>query len=200
MSEAKIETGPNRRSPVRIILVLLPLILFSALAAVFFYQLTSGRKASTLPSVLIGKPAPVTVLSALKGLNKNGSPIPGIGAEDLIGKVTVLNVFASWCVPCRAEHPLLMELGKDTRFQMFGIDYKERKPGAGLSFLNTLGNPFDAVGEDLEGRAVIDWGVYGVPESFIVDRSGTIVYKHVGPLNGTSFALFKQEIEKALAN
>lgn len=179
--------------------VYLPLILFAALALLFLFRLFSGDP-QKLPSALIGRAAPATQLSPLPGLTADGRPTPGIATAAEAGKVTVLNIFASWCVPCREEHPALIELqktiaGKNVR--LVGLNYKD-KPEAALSFLKELGNPYSAVGVDPAGRTGIDWGVYGVPETFVVKADGTIAFKHVGPL---SSALLKSvllpEIEKA---
>ena len=162
----------------RSILALLPLILFAALAAVFLFQLMSGRDTQAVPSALIGKPAPQTNLPPIAA---PGS-VPGITMADFSGKVTVLNVFASWCAPCREEHPVLMELAGDTRFQLIGINYKD-KPENAAGFLSELGNPFAKIGSDLSGRAGIEWGVYGVPETYVIGPDSVIRYKHVGPLD-----------------
>ena len=106
--------------------------------------------------------------------------MPPLTSDLIAGKVALVNVWASWCVPCRQEHPILMELAKDDRFTLVGINYKD-KPTNALRFLGELGNPFAAVGIDPKGKAAIDWGVYGVPETFLVGPDGTIVYKQVGP-------------------
>lgn len=177
----------------------LPLIIFLALAGIFSYQLLSGKDASELPSVLIGKDAPETNLRPLEGLMVNGQQLPGWSSEELKGEVTVINIWASWCVPCRQEHPLLVELGKDDRFNVFGFNYKDKTENA-LSFLNELGNSYEAVGVDPTGRSFIDWGAYGVPETFVVDANGKIVFKHVGPLSPESIQKdLMPVIEKALA-
>ncbi len=196
MSDLTTENKPGSRRT-RVILGILPLLLFAILAAVFFRQLTGGQSSSTIPSALLGKSVPQFDLPALDGLKENGVQIPGMKTADFAGKVTVVNVWASWCVPCRAEHPMIMELGQDTRFRVFGINYKD-KPENALRFLGQLGNPYDAVGTDQKGRTTIDWGVYGIPETFVVGRDGKIRYKFVGPLGGKSFQKMKDEIEKAL--
>jgi cytochrome c biogenesis protein CcmG, thiol:disulfide interchange protein DsbE len=169
--------GPVTKPARRRWLALLPLILFLGLAAIFLAQLMSGRDTQTLPSALIGQPAPRTNLPPIAGL-----AIPGIAPEDFKGKVTVLNVFASWCGPCRDEHPVLMKLAKDKRFQLIAINYKD-KPENAAAFLGELGNPFAKAGADENGRAGIDWGVYGVPETYVIGPDGTIRHKHVGPLD-----------------
>ena len=178
--------------------VFLPLILFAALALLFLFRLGAGDP-QKLPSALIGKPAPKTELSALPNLVREGKPMPGIAAASVPGKVTVLNVFASWCVPCRDEHPALIALDtmglKEVR--LVGLNYKDR-PDAALAFLKELGNPYAEVGVDPAGRMGIEWGVYGVPETFVVKGDGTIAFKHVGPLSLDKLrTVLLPEIEKA---
>jgi cytochrome c biogenesis protein CcmG, thiol:disulfide interchange protein DsbE len=173
--------NPVTKSARRNWLALLPLILFLGLAAIFLAQLMSDRDTQAVPSALIGQPAPVTNLPPVAGLDN----IPGIMSANLKGKVTVLNVFASWCAPCRDEHPVLMELAKDKRFQLIAINYKD-KPENAAAFLGELGNPYAKVGADENGRAGIDWGVYGVPETYVIGPDGAIRYKHVGPLDADS--------------
>jgi cytochrome c biogenesis protein CcmG, thiol:disulfide interchange protein DsbE len=187
-------TGVGRRR----LLVLLPLVLFLALAALFFLRLGAGDP-SRLPSVLIGREAPPTDLPPVAGLERNGEPVPGIVPADFKGAVTVLNVWASWCVPCRDEAALLMTLSGDKRIRLVGINYKDQ-PDNARRFLGRFGNPFSASGADANGRAAIEWGVYGVPETFIVGRDGKIAYKVVGPLTPENLErVVKPEIEKALA-
>ncbi len=158
----------------------LPLALFLALAALFFFRLGSGDP-SRLPSALIGRPAPATVLPPLPGLEREGVPVPGLEAEMLRGGVSLVNVWASWCVPCHDEAPLLMQLAQDRRVKLVGINYKDQSDNA-RRFLGRHGNPFAAVGVDQSGRASIEWGVYGVPETFVVDAAGRIAFKLVGPI------------------
>ncbi len=198
MSEEIKEELPGNRNT-RVILALIPLILFAGLAFIFLKQLKSDTNPSDLPSPLLGKAAPEFSMPALEGLKRDGNQIPGLKTADFNGKVTLVNVWASWCVPCRVEHPIIMELGKDDRFRLVGINYKD-KPGNALRFLGQLGNPFDAVGVDQKGRAAIDWGVYGIPETFVIGRDATIRYKHVGPLNPISLKKLKAEIDKAIKN
>jgi cytochrome c biogenesis protein CcmG, thiol:disulfide interchange protein DsbE len=185
--------GFNRR-----MLVLLPLVAFLGLAGLFLVRLGAGD-ASRIPSALIGHPAPTTDLPAVAGLQRNGKAVPGIAAKDFLDTVTVLNVWASWCVPCHDEAPLLMRLATDPRIRIVGINYKDQ-PDNARQFLGRYGNPFAASGADANGRAAIEWGVYGVPETFIVGRDGKIAYKLVGPITPENLdRVVKPEIEKALA-
>jgi cytochrome c biogenesis protein CcmG/thiol:disulfide interchange protein DsbE len=194
---SRSEPVPRGPSGLRIFLMLLPLIFFAGLAVLFWFGLGAGDP-SRIPSALIGHPAPQTTLPPLEGLQTNGTPLPGLDPAAFKGKVSVVNVWASWCVPCHDEAPLLTELGKDTRLQMVGINYKDTPENA-RRFLGRYGNPFGLVGVDANGRAAIEWGVYGVPETFIVGRDGKIAYKMVGPLAPDNFdSLMKAEIEKAL--
>jgi cytochrome c biogenesis protein CcmG, thiol:disulfide interchange protein DsbE len=177
--------------------VALPLIGFAVVAALFLARLYGGDPAK-LPSALIGRPAPQTSLPALPGLVQDGAQVPGLDPAAFKGKVSVVNVWASWCVPCHDEAPLLTELGKDKRLQLVGINYKDSAENA-RRFLGRYGNPFSMVGVDGNGRGSIEWGVYGVPETFIVGREGTIMYKLVGPVTSANFdRVLKSEIEKAL--
>ncbi|KAF0230650.1 MAG: periplasmic protein thioldisulfide oxidoreductase DsbE [Beijerinckiaceae bacterium] len=182
--------APRRRS----LVAWLPLALFAALVAVFLVRLYSGDP-SKLPSALLGKPVPVFTLPPVEGASQ-----PGFSNDDLAkGKVSLVNVFASWCAPCHQEHPLLMALAKDPRFQILGINQKDKAENA-RRFLGRLGNPYTAVGADADGRISIEWGVYGVPETFVVTGDGRIAYKHVGPLTEESIRdKLIPEIEKALA-
>ncbi|MGE0237846.1 MAG: DsbE family thiol:disulfide interchange protein [Parvibaculaceae bacterium] len=168
-------------------LTVLPVAVFLGLAALLYRGL-SGDPAE-VPSVLINKPVPDFVLAPVQNLN-----LPGLSAADLkTGSVTLVNVWASWCVPCRTEHPLLMELAKREDVRVVGINYKD-DPENARRFLTTLGIPFAAVGSDPSGRTAVDWGVYGVPESFLVDGQGVIRLKWIGPL--TAEALKKDIIPK----
>jgi cytochrome c biogenesis protein CcmG/thiol:disulfide interchange protein DsbE len=157
-----------------IVLAALPLIALVALIAVFATSI--NRDPGLVPSVLINKPAPAFSLAAVPGLG-----VPGFDTASLKGEVSVVNVFASWCIPCRQEHPVLSALKAETGVKLFGINQKDA-PANAKAFLDELGNPYDAVGADANGRTSIDWGVYGVPETFVVDGKGVVLFKHVGPL------------------
>ena len=171
----------------RIALLVLPLVALAGLIAVF--ALSIDRDPGLVRSVLIDKPAPAFALAPVEGLG-----VPGFDNAALAGEVTVVNVFASWCVPCRDEHPLLTALKQQTGVRLFGINQKDAPENA-RAFLNELGNPYDAVGADANGRVSIDWGVYGVPETFVVDADGIIAFKHVGPI---SPATLRSEIIPAI--
>jgi cytochrome c biogenesis protein CcmG/thiol:disulfide interchange protein DsbE len=185
--------GSRRRN----VLVFIPLIVFLGLAALFLIRLGAGD-ISRIPSVLIGHPAPATMLPGVAGLERNGKPVPGLEADSFKGAVAVLNVWASWCVPCRDEAPLLLTLARDQRVRILGINYKDSAENA-RRFLARYGNPYGANGADLNGRAAIEWGVYGVPETFVVGRDGRIAYKLIGPIEPVNLEkVLKPEIEKAL--
>jgi cytochrome c biogenesis protein CcmG/thiol:disulfide interchange protein DsbE len=180
----------------RRVVVALPLLIFIALASLLFFRLGSGDP-SRLPSALIGKPAPSFSLSALDGLMRDGAPVPGLDPSKFKGQITLVNVWASWCLPCHAEHPQLMRLAADRRLQLVGINYKDAAENA-RRFLGRYGNPFSAVGVDQNGRSAIEWGVYGVPELFLIGRDGRIAYKQVGPITDETLPELTREIEKAL--
>jgi cytochrome c biogenesis protein CcmG/thiol:disulfide interchange protein DsbE len=187
-------SGSRRRG----ILVFIPLVIFLGLAGLFLIRLGAGDS-SRIPSALIGHPAPVTVLAGVPGLERDGKPVPGLDAESFKGAVTVLNVWASWCVPCRDEAPLLLALARDQRVRIVGINYKDTADNA-RRFLARYGNPYVANGADGNGRASIEWGVYGVPETFVIGRDGRIAYKLIGPIEPVNLEKsLKPEIEKALA-
>jgi cytochrome c biogenesis protein CcmG/thiol:disulfide interchange protein DsbE len=191
--------APDKKSGMpRRIVVLLPLAFFLALAVLFLFRLGAGDS-SRVPSALIGKPAPQTNLPLIAGLERGGKPVPGLNAADFNGAVTLLNVWASWCVPCHDEAPLLMKLAEDRRIRIAGINYKDQPENA-RRFLGRYGNPFAAAGADPNGRGAIEWGVYGVPETFIVGRDGRIVFKLIGPITSDNIeTVLKPAIEKALA-
>jgi cytochrome c biogenesis protein CcmG/thiol:disulfide interchange protein DsbE len=182
----------------RNVLVLAPLVVFAALAALFFFRLGSGDP-SRIPSALIGRPVPETALPPVPGLERDGKPIPGITPDLFRGAVTLVNVWASWCVPCHDEVPFLLQLAQDTRIQLVGINYKD-VPDNARRFLGRYGNPFVASGADANGRASIDWGVYGVPETFVIGRDGRIAFKLIGPITRDNFdKVLKPALDKAVA-
>jgi cytochrome c biogenesis protein CcmG/thiol:disulfide interchange protein DsbE len=189
----KAPVPPRRRT-----VVLLPLLAFLALSALFMYRLGAGDP-SRIPSALIGQPAPQTNLPPIAGLERDGKPVAGLDSAVFKGDVTVLNVWASWCVPCHDEAPLLMKLAADPRIRVAGINYKDSADNA-RRFLGRYGNPFVANGADANGRAAIEWGVYGVPETFVIGRDGKIAYKLIGPITPENLEkALKPAIEKALA-
>ena len=153
--------------------LLMPLLLFLGLAVLLGVGLTLNPR--EVPSPLIGKPVPAFDLPPVKGRTL------GLSSADLKSEVSLVNVFASWCTACREEHPLLMELKKNGIVPIHGLNYKD-KPNDAESWLNELGDPYTRTGADFNGRVGIEWGVYGVPETFVVDRNGRIAYKHIGPL------------------
>ena len=179
-------------------IVLVPLLGFLGLAALFVFRLGAGDP-SRISSALIGHPAPATSLPALPGLERDGIEVPGLDSAAFKGQVTLLNVWASWCVPCREEAPLLLRLAADRRIRVAGINYKDQPENA-RRFLGRYGNPFSANGSDEGGRAAIEWGVYGVPETFVVGRDARISYKLIGPLTPDNLEKSLQPaIDKALA-
>ncbi len=157
----------------RRLIVLLPLVLFVAISAVFAVGLTRDPK--LLPSTLIGKPVPEFALPPVQGR------AAGLSDQALEGGVSLVNFFASWCVACRAEHPLFMRLAADGLVPVHGINYKDR-PEDAAGWLDRLGDPYTRTGADLDGRVGIDWGVYGLPETFVINGNGEIVLKHVGAI------------------
>ena len=155
---------------------------FATLAALFGMALIKGDPAN-VPTVLIGKSAPALDLPALEGLARNDAPVPGITRAGLAtGKPIVVNFWASWCPPCVAEHPVLVDLKRRTGVTLIGINHKDQAPAA-RRFLGRYTNPFDAVGADPAGKTALDWGVIGMPETFVLDGRGTIIAKHTGPLS-----------------
>ncbi|MCP1168612.1 DsbE family thiol:disulfide interchange protein [Limimaricola sp. ASW11-118] len=170
------EQAPRRRSRGRA-LVLLPAALFAALAAAFYWGLMNSD--DRLPSALIGRAVPEFDLPPIDGRDD------GLSSSDLQGEVSIVNVWASWCVPCRVEMPLLVELAAQGTVPIHGINYKDA-PDAALAFLDETGDPYSRIGADRSGRTSIDWGVYGLPETFVIDEQGRIAYKHVGPFDRRS--------------
>lgn len=166
----------------------IPLLVFLAIAALFGVGLTLNPR--DVPSPLIGKVVPAFSLPPVKGRAL------ALSSVDLAGEVSLVNVFASWCVACREEHPILMDLARRGVVPIHGLNYKDR-PGDAQAWLDELGDPYTRTGADLSGRVAIDWGVYGVPETFLVDRKGRIAYKQIGPitpkaLNGTLLPMIRR--------
>ncbi|MBY0610640.1 MAG: DsbE family thiol:disulfide interchange protein [Beijerinckiaceae bacterium] len=179
-------------------LTILPVAIFAALGTVFAFQLFTGEPGK-LPSALILKPVPKFTLPQIDNLAAGGKPVPGFSDADLkAGKVTVVNFFASWCPPCREEHPQLLDLAKDERIRLYGVNYKD-EPDNARRFLAGFGNPFAAIGADRSGTVAIDWGFYGAPETFIVKGDGTIVYKQIGAITPQILdKIIRPKIEAAL--
>ena len=165
----------------RRLLFVLPVLVFAGVAAYFALALNPNRDPTLVPSVLVGKPVPTFDLPPLEPGK------PGIASKDLKGQVTLLNFFASWCIPCRAEQPVLMQLTRDAKATVYGIAYKD-KPEASRAFLAETGDPFARIAVDASGRTAIDFGLYGVPETYVVDRDGIIRFRQVGPLDPDTLA------------
>ncbi|MGH7064326.1 MAG: DsbE family thiol:disulfide interchange protein [Stellaceae bacterium] len=165
----------NRTEPTRRWRLLLVLPAAGFLGLMVFFALGLDRDPREVPSVLIGKPAPDFALPPVKGRSL------GLSTGDLKGRVSLVNVFASWCVACREEHPLLLSLSRRQTVPLYGLDYKD-KPEDAARWLDAMGDPYARTGADLDGRVGIDWGVYGVPETYVVDRQGRIVFKQIGPI------------------
>ena len=166
--------------------LILPLVLVVILLAFLFAALRSGEP-SRLPSALIGKTVPDFALPAIPNLLGDYGPVPGLSSATFkTGKVSLLNVWATWCAPCMAEHPQLIELSQQG-IPVYSINYKD-KPEAARRFLSMHGNPFRAVGADESGFTAIDFGVYGVPETFVIDGNGRIAYRFPGPLDAEILA------------
>jgi cytochrome c biogenesis protein CcmG/thiol:disulfide interchange protein DsbE len=183
--EAGTKTAPHQAKARGLGWVAAPLLIFASVAVLFAFALTSGDPRK-LPSALIGRPAPEVVLAPLEGLVDAGRPVPGFSTADLAnGEVTVVNFWASWCRECIEEHPLLEELKTRGRVAVFGVNYKDQTSAA-RRYLGRYGNPYAAVGVDSTGRGAIEWGVYGMPETFIVNGQGEIAHKHVGPISRES--------------
>ncbi len=196
---SSVANDPNAHIGRRRIIVLVPLAIFFGLVGLFWFGLRVGDP-SLLPSALIDKPAPRTDLPPIAGLIRDGAPVPGVNVASFKGVVTVVNVWASWCLPCHDEAPLLMQLANDRRVRLVGINYKD-DPDNARRFLGRYGDPYVAAGADRSGRAGIEWGVYGVPETYVVGRDGRIAYKLVGPITPDNLqSLLMPQIDKALAN
>lgn len=164
------------------VLVFLPVLIFAGLAIFMFKGLNTDTR--TIPSALIGKSVPEFSLAGLKS------------ADLKTGKVTLVNIFASWCGPCRQEHPMLMSLAKRSDIKIIGINNKD-EPENSKKFLDELGNPYALIGDDADGRVSIEWGGYGVPETYVIDGKGIIKHRIIGPIHEGNLAVVLQEIEKA---
>ncbi len=151
----------------------LVLAAFAVIVAVLAVGLTLNPR--EIPSPLIGKPVPLFELAPVRGRTL------GLSSADLKGDVSLVNVFASWCVACKDEHPVLLEMKRQGVVPIHGLNYKDRSEDA-AKWLDDLGDPYTRTGADIDGRVAIDWGVYGVPETFVIDREGRIAYKHIGPI------------------
>lgn len=191
----------NKKRPS--LVALFPFVFFLGLAVLFLISLSTSKDRQTIPSVLIGKPVPQISLEGLEGAVRNGVKIPAVKTADLInpdinkGRVIIINIWASWCAPCRQEHPFLMSLANRSDLLLVGVNYKDQNSQA-LKFLNTLGNPYHVIGVDPNGRTAIELGVYGVPETFILSPQGNITFKHVGPIvSEAQQKKFLQEIAAA---
>lgn len=156
--------------------LLLPLLVFVGIAIFLAVGLTHDPR--EVPSPLVGKPVPQFSLPPVRGRTL------GLASADLKGEVSMVNVFASWCVACREEHPLLMQIHREQVLPIHGLNYKDA-PADAQRWLDPMGDPYTRTGADIDGRVAIDWGVYGVPETFVVDRDGRIAYKHIGPITPT---------------
>lgn len=173
MAEQSMTTARSTPSGRRKLLFLIPVAAFAGVAVIFAIGLK--RDPSIVPSALIGKPVPSFALPPVKGRTL------GLTTADLKGDVSLVNVFASWCIECRAEHPLLMRLARERTVPLYGFNYKD-KPDDAARWLDTMGDPYARTGADLDGRVAIDFGVYGVPETFVIDREGRIAFKQIGPI------------------
>lgn len=172
----------------------LPLFLAAIIGGFALWGLSGGRDPSAIPSALISKPVPVFELPALEGTDT-----PGLSTADLKGQgLTLVNVFASWCGPCRAEHPILTRMVEDQDLRIVAINYKDR-PDAAVAWLEELGNPYALIGADLSGRAGIEWGVTGVPETFIVGDDGIVLHRFPGPVVGDGLRRFQIALDQAKA-
>jgi cytochrome c biogenesis protein CcmG, thiol:disulfide interchange protein DsbE len=163
----------SKERPATRLRYLLPLAAFAALAMTFIWALERNRDPSEIPSAMIGKQVPQFALPAVKGRALS------LSSGDLVGEVSLVNVFASWCVACREEHPVFMRMKAENLVPIHGINYKDQ-PDEAAKWLDTVGDPYTRTGADLNGRVAIDWGVYGVPETFVITKDGRIAYKQIG--------------------
>jgi cytochrome c biogenesis protein CcmG/thiol:disulfide interchange protein DsbE len=174
MTEEALPAKPSNAR--RVLIAGIPLLVIAAMFTGFGYQLLSGNDPSLVPSALIDDPVPTVELPPLKAEK------PGFGPNDFGGEPILVNVFASWCVPCRVEHPLITALAERHDITVYGLNSKDQRDAA-IRWLDELGDPYDKIGYDPTGRAGIEWGVYGYPETFIISPDGRVVFKHVGPIS-----------------
>jgi cytochrome c biogenesis protein CcmG/thiol:disulfide interchange protein DsbE len=174
MTEEALPAKPSNAR--RVLIAGIPLLVIAAMFTGFGYQLLSGNDPSLVPSALIDDPVPTVELPPLKAEK------PGFGPNDFGGEPILVNVFASWCVPCRVEHPLITALAERYDITVYGLNSKDQRDAA-IRWLEELGDPYDKIGYDPTGRAGIEWGVYGYPETFIISPDGRVVFKHVGPIS-----------------
>ena len=167
-------SGPPDFSRRFSLLTFAPLVVAVAIGGAFYWGMKTGT--DTLPSALIGRPVPAFTLPPIDGRQD------GLATADLKGQVSLVNVWASWCVPCRAENPVLVSLARRGAVPIFGLNYKDTAKDA-LAFLAELGDPFARIGADTSGRVAIDWGIYGVPETYVIGADGTIAFRQVGPID-----------------
>jgi len=171
-----------------------PLVLALIIGGFSLWGLSGGRDPSAIPSALISQPIPDFALDPVAGTDT-----PGLSTQDLKGQgLTLVNVFASWCGPCRAEHPILTRMSEDQNLRLVAINYKD-KPDAAAAWLDELGNPYARIGSDFTGRAGIDWGVTGVPETFIVSDDGIVLHRFPGPVVGDGQRRFQEALDAAKA-
>lgn len=168
-----VEVTTGTRVSLRRAAFVVPLLVFAGIAAMLAVGLTLNPR--EVPSPLIGKAVPEFALPPVRGRTL------GLSSADLKGEVSIVNVFASWCAACREEHPVFMQMKRDALVPIHGLNYKDR-PEDAEKWLDELGDPYTRTGADRDGRVAIDWGVYGVPETFVIDRDGRIAYKHIGPI------------------
>ena len=176
------------------VFALVPLLAAIVLGGFFLWGLDPERDPSQIPSVLISQPAPEFDLAPVPGLDT-----PGLSRADLVGNKgpVLVNVFASWCVSCKAEHAVLSRFVEHDSVRLFGINYKD-KPEDAVRWLTEMGNNYERIGSDLNGRAGIEWGISGVPETFIVGGDGTVLYRYVGPIIGnTAVTTFREAMRQA---
>ena len=172
----------------------IPLVLAAVIGGFALWGLSGGRDPSQIPSALVSKPVPVFDLPAIEGIDT-----PGLKTADLQGQgLTLVNVFASWCGPCRAEHPVLTRMAAEQDLRIVAMNYKD-KPEAAANWLDELGNPYALIGADFSGRAGIEWGVTGVPETFIVDNEGVVLHRFPGPVVGDGLRRFQAQLDLAKA-